>query len=246
MGIGWVVMMVEGGQLTWVKETGEKRRRRDAGEVRLTERDLWALRWIGEQYAVRMDQLSGLLGSQPGGETSLAGVLSERRTRRVVERWRRAKLVETQKILYAEPGWVWLTRTGLRAVGLEVKYLAPRPMWLNHVYWCGQVRRMLEADQPELRWRSERLLYAFGSGRDPHHLPDAEILDDTVIVAVEVELTPKHLKRLIDIVAWHSYDYERTRYHVAPAAERGLARAIEKLTPQQQQRLHVVRLDVGS
>ena len=138
-------MVVAGGQMELVRESGERRRRRDAGEVRLTERDLWALRWIGEQYAVRMDQLSGLLGSQPGGETSVAGVLSERRTRRVVERWRQARLVETRKILYAEPGWVWLTRAGLRAVGLEVKYLAPRPMWLNHIYWCGQVRRMLRS-----------------------------------------------------------------------------------------------------
>ena len=115
------------------------------GEVQLTARDLWALRWIGEQYAVRLDQLSGLLGSRAGAETSLTGVLSERRTRRVVERWRHARLVETQKILHAQPGWVWLTRAGLRAIDLDVKYLAPRPMWLNHIYWCGQVRRKLSA-----------------------------------------------------------------------------------------------------
>ena len=105
-----------------------------------------ALRWIGEQYAVRMDQLARLLGSQPGGETRVEGMLSERRTRRVVERWAQARLVETRKILYAEPGWVWLSRAGLRAVGLQVKYLVPRPMWLSHVFWCGEVRRRLEAD----------------------------------------------------------------------------------------------------
>ena len=209
----------------------------------MTDRDLWALRWIGEQYAVRMDQLGRLLGSQPGGETSVVGVLSERRTRRVVERWMRAGLVETRKILYAEPGWVWLTRAGLRAVGLQVKYLAPRPMWLSHVFWCGEVRRSLEVDHGDVEWRSERLLHAFGSALNPHHLPDAEMLLGNVTVAVEVELTPKHLRRLVDIVAWHSHDYEQTRYYAASAAERGVQRAIEKLTPEQQRRLRVVSLE---
>jgi hypothetical protein len=116
-------------------------------------------------------------------------------------------------------------------------------MWLNHIYWCAQVRRMLEADQPSPQWRSERLLYAFGSDRDPHHIPDAEIVVRTDTVAIEVELTAKHLKRLVDIVAWHSHDYEQTRYFVAPTAERGLRRAIGQLTPELQRRLLVIPLN---
>ncbi len=234
--------MVVSVRLLGVGQSGVRGTRRDAGEIRLTDRDLWALRWIGEQYAVRMDQLGMLLGSQPGGETSVAGVLSERRTRRVVERWTNAGLVETRKILYAEPGWVWLSRSGLRAVGLEVKYLVPRPMWLSHVFWSAEVRRSLE-NQNEFDWRSERLLHTFGSARNPHHLPDAELTGGSVVLAVEVELAPKHLKRLIDIVAWHSHDYEQTRYYVAPAADRGVRRAIEKLTTEQQRRIQVIPLD---
>ncbi|NOY54374.1 MAG: hypothetical protein GXP34_00085 [Actinobacteria bacterium] len=218
-------------------------KRRDAGEIRLTDRDLWAMRWIGEQYAIRMDQLGGLLGSQAGGQTSIEGVLSERRTRRIVERWRQAGFVETRKILYAEPGWVWLSRTGLRAVGLQVKYLIPRPMWLSHVFWCAEVRRRLEAEHGDIEWRSDRLLHNGGSTVEPHHLPDAEIVLDGVTVAIEVELTQKHLKRLVDIVAWHPEDYQRIRYYVSPAAERGVGRAIEKLTPERQQRFDLIRLD---
>jgi hypothetical protein len=235
--------MVVSVRLLGVGQGGVRAVRRDAGEIRLTDRDLWALRWIGEQYAVRMDQLTRLLGSQPGGETSVEGMLSERRTRRIVERWSQARLVETRKILYAEPGWVWLSRAGLREVGLQVKYLVPRPMWLSHVYWCGEVRRRLEAGDDDFEWRSDRLLHTFGSALNPHHLPDAELTVGDATVAVEVELTPKHLKRLIDIVAWHTHDYEQTRYYVAQAAERGVHRAIEKLTPEQQQRIQVVPLD---
>jgi hypothetical protein len=69
-------------------------------------------------------------------------------------------LVETRKILYAEPGWVWLSRAGLPTVWLRVKYLVPRPMWLSHDFWCGEARRQLEASGDEIEWRSERLLYA--------------------------------------------------------------------------------------
>lgn len=235
--------MVVSVRLLGVGQGGVRAVRRDAGEIRLTDRDLWALRWIGEQYAVRVAQLARLLGSQPGGETSVEGTLSERRTRRIVERWTQARLVETQKILYAEPGWVWLSRAGLRAVGLQVKYLVPRPMWLSHVFWCAEVRRRLEADGDDFEWRSERLLRSFGSELNPHHLPDAELVIDNTTVAVEVELTPKHLKRLVDIVAWHTHDYEQTRYYVAPAAERCVQRAIEKLAPEQQQRIQVIPLD---
>ena len=78
--------MVVSVRLLGVGQGGVRAVRRDAGEIRLTDRDLWALRWIGEQYAVRMDQLARLLGSQPGGETSVEGTLSERRTRRTVGR----------------------------------------------------------------------------------------------------------------------------------------------------------------
>jgi hypothetical protein len=44
-------------------------------------------------------------------------------------------------------------------------------------------------------------------------------------------------------VAWHSHDYQQTRYYTAPAAERGVRRAIEKLTTDQQRRIQVVPLD---
>ena len=63
-------------RLLGVGQGGVQRVRRDAGEIRLTDRDLWALRWIGEQYAVRMDQLRRLLGSRPGGECQVVGCRS--------------------------------------------------------------------------------------------------------------------------------------------------------------------------
>ena len=39
------------------KEQEARRTRRDRGERHLTARDLWVLRWIADQYAVRLDQL---------------------------------------------------------------------------------------------------------------------------------------------------------------------------------------------
>ncbi len=75
--------MVVSGRLLGVGQSRVRGVRRDAGEIRLTGRDLWALRWIGEQYAVRMDQLGRLLGSQPGGETTRLRLRTGRIPRRI-------------------------------------------------------------------------------------------------------------------------------------------------------------------
>ena len=45
-------------------------RRSDYGQVRATERDLYLLKWIGEQYAVRVDQLKELAEAYKGSGLS--------------------------------------------------------------------------------------------------------------------------------------------------------------------------------
>ena len=41
------------------RERPGRQRRHDAGTTQLTERDIWALAWVGQQYTVRADQLQG-------------------------------------------------------------------------------------------------------------------------------------------------------------------------------------------
>ena len=216
--------------------------RSDAGEVRLTERDLVTLRWVGEQYAVRLDQLSFLLGERAGGETAEQGRLSVRRTKRVVERWTRAGLASYRKILHGTPGWIWLTRKGLREVGLSVKYWEPSAGSLEHVFWSADVRRRVAREEPESEWVGERQLRAGPERLDRHHMPDAELTRGDSLIAIEVELTPKHLKRSKEIIAWHSHDYDGVWYFVSPTAQPTVRRALEGLPTANASSVRVDRL----
>lgn len=94
--------------------------RSDRGS-RLTERDHKALSWIGQQYAVRLDQLQLVLArlSEPGDYATKPkekGRLTQKRTMDLVRRWERLGLVNYCWFLHADPAWVWLSSEGLRTV----------------------------------------------------------------------------------------------------------------------------------
>ena len=88
----------------------------------MTERDVFALRWIGQQYAVRLDQLQQLLGQRPGHGAVHEGVISESATRDVVTRWRKAGWVCMERLRANQPPWIWLTRKGIHKVDLSYIY----------------------------------------------------------------------------------------------------------------------------
>jgi hypothetical protein len=155
-------------------------------EARLGQRDLEALRWVGEQYACRLDQLQVLLGRLGGREA-----LSASAARSVVGRWERLGLAARASFIAGEPSWVWLTRAGLRQAGLPFRVAAPKPWTLPHTAAVNRVRLFVEPRRPGARWRPERELRAAGAG-DGHPVPDAEIHDaGGNVIAVEVELSPK-------------------------------------------------------
>jgi hypothetical protein len=91
-------------------QTG-RARRADAGLIRTTERDLRLLRIVGEQYALSVPQLARLMGR------------SEHAGRWLRERWQRAGWVEGRALIVGQPPFVWLTRRGLSAAGLDY------PVW---------------------------------------------------------------------------------------------------------------------
>lgn len=170
-----------------------RRERSDKGSIKLTERDLTILCFVGEQYAVRLDQLARLLKRPCGGS------LSDSATRAVVARWERAGLTSSRKVIADEPRFVWLTRRGLADVGLDFKPWEPTVVSLAHIFWTNQVRMHTEDRHPESLWRSERDLRR---GRpmqtistETNHAVDAEIHLPQGVVGVEVELTSKSVER---------------------------------------------------
>lgn len=176
-----------------------RKKRSDKGSIKITDRDLSVLRFIGEQYAVRQDQLARLL------KRPAEGALSESATRAVVSRWEKASLSDSRKVIADEPKFIWLTRRGLDEVGLSFKPWAPTAVSLAHIFWTNQVRMHTEDRHPHSSWRSERelrkgrVMQSISTAQA--HEVDAEIHLPEGIVAVEVELTPKSVDRRRSIMA---------------------------------------------
>jgi hypothetical protein len=194
----------------------DRSRRADRGIVRLTERDVASLHWIGEQYAVRIDQLARLLGRP-------TAPVSDSTARGVVSRWVRAGLAESKKLIAGEPGFVWLSRRGLRQVDLAYKPWEPSVGILNHVYWVNQVRLSVEARHAGAKWIPERELRqgaAMQTFDGKVHVADGELRLDRGTVAIEVELTAKSVPRRKTIISELASRYVTVWYFAPPDVAR--------------------------
>jgi len=173
-----------------------RKQRRDAGALLFTDRDAFALNWIGQQYGIRLDQLQRLLGRSAGrGATS---PISEGAARDVVTRWKRGQWVRVARIRAHEPFWIWPTRLGLRKVGLTYQYRDLEQSSLDdlkHLYAINEVRLAQGNETTKWKWISERQLLqgvVRDKGKPLLHRPDAEIqAADGDIIAIEVELSLK-------------------------------------------------------
>ncbi len=172
--------------------------RRDAGKTRLTPRDIFALTWMAHQYALRLDQLQWVLGRYPGHGARHSNWVSESAARDVVKRWEQMGYVHARGIRDKEPFWIWVSRKGLKKLGLPYTYSDLEESGLDaftHLYAINDIRLELEADQPNVHWTSERTLRR-GQVRIKEkaflHRPDGVVVfPDTQTVAIEAELSAK-------------------------------------------------------
>jgi len=167
----------------------------------LTQRDIAALVFVAEMYAVQLDQLAVVLG------------VSEARARAVALGWRRAGHAGSARIGPGRP-WVWLTRAGLAACGLRYTASSPALSRLAHLRAVVAVRLALEAVPGYAAaggyWRGERRLRARTGNRAGlrEHIPDAEVHwpDGAPVAfagecwAIEAELTRKTVARTAAIM----------------------------------------------
>src|SRR6266568_2945803 len=147
---------------------------------RLTERDRKALAWIGQQYAVRLDQLQIVLArlGEPGEyarKPKEEGRLTQKRTMDLVRRWEQLGLAYSGWFLHGDPAWVWLSVQGLRAVRQQIgdlRRFEPTAAGLSRLLFCNQARLLVEERKPDGIWRSERQLRAGSKpGEKPPHQP---------------------------------------------------------------------------
>lgn len=205
-----------------------RRPRSDRGMVRLSDRDMSCLHWIAQQYAVCLDQLQSLLGRQARQPTHYhetghpeLSVLASKTTADIIARWRDVGFVEVASPLRGKPAWVWITRWGLRELGLDYRYWELNVKALEHLYAVNQVRLWVESGEDKtLRggiWKSERALRAERPAASPGyargHLPDAEVtVPNGEVVAIEVEISNKNPQWLREIMADLAATYDRIRY----------------------------------
>jgi hypothetical protein len=226
---------------------GSSRRPRWDTDAGITDRDVVALRWLGQQYAARFDVLRVLLGRLSPGSPRVEGQLGEATLRDVLDRWEDRGLVARDRLL----GHLWVAPTAkaLRLVGLEVRawsFVIPQ---LPHVQAVGIVRLALEPSIPAGgRWLSEReLRREAGKSHGPDaaiQLPDdpdaaagAGLYGEDVDplpkrVAVEVELTRKTAARLRE--AWtrpRHGRWIRTVYYAPPEVAGYLTGQLTRIRP---------------
>ncbi len=181
--------------------TGQRPPGASPAPARLSERDIAALLFVAEMYAIQLDQLAVVLR------------VSEARARAIALAWHRARYADSARLGPGRP-WVWLTRAGLSACGLPYTAASPALSRLAHLRAVTSARLALEA-VPAYRsagafWRSERRLRAAAGGRVGlrEHTPDAEVHwpDGAPVAwagecwAVEAELTRKTVARTAQIM----------------------------------------------
>lgn len=229
-------------ELSVKSEIDQSRRvRADKGSVRLTDRDTVSLRWIGEQYAIRFDQLSRLLGRNAGR------TLTESTTRAAVKRWTRGGLAKSRKVTFGEPGFVWLTSRGLREVGLCFKAWEPSASTVTHLYWTNQVRLYAEERHPDLVWQAERYMRAGKpmqtTSDSSSHIADGELRSKDAVVGVEVELTSKSARRRESIMRLLAGEYATVWYFAPSNVLSTLERTASLLDARVQERIRVYPLE---
>lgn len=179
-----------------------RRQRSDTGAIRYTPRDARALAWAAQMYGVRADTLAHLLGC------SIA------RAARVAERWERAEWVRRARVEAGAPPWIYPT-PATAAVQLEWERVAPWGPTLNnvrHVHAVGKTRAFLQAQHGQMTphgWTPERVLLreqgASRAGQRKLHVPDGiwhrpTTADSSQAFVIEVELSPKSLPRMVEIM----------------------------------------------
>ncbi len=205
-----------------------RKKRRDAGTTRFLPRDQFALLWIGHQYGIRLDHLQWLLGRYRGRRARYSNWISESAARDVVNRWEQEGWLHVARLQVNTPFWVWLSRKGLRKMGLAYAYRDLEQSSLDdleHLYAINAIRLYMEMEEPGIRWTSERELLRGQvrlKGNLLLHRPDGVLVfPDGLTVAIEAELSAKKpfalAEILLELLRGEDYLHSKVKFGVTAA-----------------------------
>lgn len=199
----------------------------DKGQIKFTQRDYLALRWIAEQLAINSEHLAILLTRLSDSKHQIKGqVLSKRAVFNIVERWAKAGWVQYRRPFVEGGFYVWLTSRGLTDIDMDFKVVDPGLSTLRHTDAINQVRLYLESDTRSLKideWVPERILRR----RDLDHYADAEVYAHNTVAAVEVDITRKSNNRIGGIIRRLDKQYPNVWYFVDESSYNAIANAIK-------------------
>jgi len=190
---------------------------------------LAALRFVGEQYAARLDGLAVVLGRLSPAAARDTGRLGDRTVRQRVERWEQAGWAERRRMLGHT--WVLASRAGLRLAGLELDPWTPALDRLAHHHAAAVVRLHREPVPGQGGWVCERELWR-RRGRASWHMADAALPAavpagwrgiDQAWELVEVELHQKARPRLVAALKTRAPHTARITYYVPAALHAALS-----------------------
>lgn len=202
---------------------------------RVTRRDLAIVRWIGRLRLAEARQIAKRFE------------MDERNAYRRLRGLVRLGLIDHARIFHARPGAYAATRAGLGAAGLRLPPPRIDIRTYEHDRIAVSVLIELEREFGAAAVRTERELRALDGGsparpryavrrgsettRRGLHFPDlVVVLADERTLAIEVELTAKGRTRLDSIVRAYvrARHVEVVRYYAAPAALKGVERAVAR------------------
>jgi hypothetical protein len=196
------------------------------------------LRIVGQQGALRYDHVQRWLGRLSPEPTRMKqeAMLSTERTRKVLRPWIDEGLFCYRTIFARQLPWLWLSSKGLKYSGLQLRIYEPSPANLAHLCAINDIRLLLADRRPKDIWRSEREvraeLYSI-TEEAKRHMPDAELITEKGIIALEIELTIKSQKRLHEILLDLSANtrYYTIWYFAPDQVRQVLIEEIKKLPP---------------
>jgi hypothetical protein len=197
-----------------------RRRRSDAGAVKVTARDVAVVTWLGEMGVVVDEHLPVLLAGPA------APVLSERTARGWLARAELAGLVVRHRLLGRR--WLVASRRGLRLAGLPYEVYEPSAWGLAHRHATNAVRLHVEAARPGVVWTSERAVRSrwAGSGARVRYADGLAAVDGHT-AAVEVELSRKRPGEYADLLRVADPAVEAVWWFTPPGDQGWLTRTLE-------------------
>lgn len=184
--------------------------------MKVTDRDVRILSWIGEQFIVNAKELDRLLCVD--AEKHHLQPIGEYFVRDLLNRWKRAGLVQTVYQL-KRGSHVFLTAQGIRLTMLPFSLRTPGisdVAHLTHHDGVNQVRLYLEyaawKGHQVMSWVSERSLMQhqkLEAKEHPHqptpHRPDALVYTGDECIAIEVEKAYKRPSKLKGVLQEYFY-----------------------------------------